>query len=253
MLLAGKIAIVTGGASGIGRAAALLFAREGAEVAVADIDEAGGVSAVEEIKANGGRAMFIATDVTDAAAVEAMVQHTEIEFGGLDVAFNNAGGPVRYAALDECTCEDWNKALSLNMTSMWLCMKAEVAAMERRGGGAILNCASRNADAAAPNLFAYTSSKHGVIGITRSAALDLAPRGIRVNALLPGVTRSPMIEQALQGSGFIASGKLQARIPMGRLARCEEQAEAAAWLLSDRASYVTGATLTVDGGLSAAM
>lgn len=253
MLLAGKVAIVTGGASGIGRAAALLFAREGAAVCVADIDADGAAGAADEIAAAGGRAIGVRADVTDAAAIEAMVARTEAAFGGLDVAFNNAGGPVRYAALDVCDAEDWDKALALNMTGMWLCMKAEVAAMEKRGGGAILNCASRNADAAAPNLFAYTASKHGVIGITRSAALDLAARNIRVNALLPGVTRSPMIEQALQGTGFIASGKLQARIPMGRLATCDEQAEAAAWLLSDRASYVTGTTLTVDGGLSAAM
>ena len=253
MLLTGKIAIVTGGASGIGRAAALLFAREGAAVAIADIDAAGGESAAAEIRQAGGNAIYSRTDVTNSADIEVLVHKTETAFGGVDIAFNNAGGPVRYAALDTCDREDWDKALALNMTGMWLCMKAEVAAMERRGGGAIVNCASLNADAAAPNLFAYTSSKHGVIGMTRSAALDLAARNIRVNALLPGVTRSPMIEQALQGSGFIASGKLQARIPMGRLALCEEQAEAAAWLLSDRASYVTGASLTVDGGLSAAM
>lgn len=197
--------------------------------------------------------MSVRTDVTDEAAVSAMVAATLDTFGRLDAAFNNAGGPVRYGALDACEAQDWDRALALNMTGMWHCMKHEVAAMERTGGGAIVNCASRNADAAAPNLFAYTSSKHGVIGMTRSAALDLASRGIRVNALLPGPTLSPMIEQAMKGTGFIASGKLQERVPMGRLATCEEQAEAACWLLSDRASYVSGTMLTVDGGLSAAM
>lgn len=253
MMLHGKVVIVTGAASGIGRAAALLFAREGAAVCLADINAEAGDEAAQQVVAAGGEAIFVATDITDEAAVDAMVAQTLGRFGRLDAAFNNAGGPVRYGALDACTRADWDKAVALNMTGMWLCMKAEVAAMKTSGGGAMVNCASLNADAAAPNLFAYTSSKHGVIGMTRSAALDLAPLGIRVNALLPGVTRSPMIEQALQGSGFIASGKLQARIPMGRLAQCEEQAEAACWLLSDRASYVTGAALTVDGGLSAAM
>ncbi|MBB35090.1 MAG: hypothetical protein CME88_08005 [Hirschia sp.] len=253
MMLEGKVAIVTGAASGIGLAAAKLFAQEGASVCLADIDVQSGEVAAEDIRKSGGSAIFVTTDVTTQSAVDHMVARTLDAFGQLDIAFNNAGGPVRYAALDECTPEDWDKALALNMTGMWLCMKAEAKAMEASGGGAILNCASRNADAAAPNLFAYTSSKHGVIGMTRSAALDLAPRGIRVNALLPGVTRSPMIEQALNGSGFIASGKLQERIPMGRLAVCAEQAEAACWLLSDRASYVTGTTLMVDGGLSAAM
>jgi NAD(P)-dependent dehydrogenase (short-subunit alcohol dehydrogenase family) len=253
LLLDGKRAIVTGAASGIGEATARLFAAEGASVLLADIDTAKGEEIAETIRRTGAQACFQQTDVTDERAVEDMVACAEDKLGGLDVAFNSVGGPVAYAAADACESDIWEKAVALNMTSHFYCLKHQIPVMERRGGGAIVLCASRNADSAAPNMFAYTSTKHAIIGMVRSAALDLAKRNIRVNAILPGVTMSPMIRQAMQGTGFIASGKLQERIPMGRLAECREQAEAVAWLCSDRASYVTGTGLTVDGGLSAVM
>lgn len=253
MLCEGKIALVTGAASGIGRAAALAFAREGARVTVADVDRAGGARVAEEIAAAGGVALFVETDVTREEMVAAMVTRTVERFGGLDMALNNAGGPGRYASVSAITSEDWDKVVALNMTSIWLCMKYEIEAMERSGGGAIVNTASRNGDSAAPNLFGYTATKHGVIGMSRSAALDLAAKNIRVNALQPGFTMTPMVEQALKGSGMIAAGNVEARIPMGRWGRPEEPAEAAVWLCSDRASYVTGTTLVVDGGVSAVL
>jgi NAD(P)-dependent dehydrogenase (short-subunit alcohol dehydrogenase family) len=251
MLCAGKIALVTGGASGIGRAAALVFAREGAKVAIADVDREGGQAVVAEIEQAGGEALLVEADVTSEAQVAAMVAQTVARFGGLDLALNNAGGPGRYASVSDVTDEDWQKVLALNMTATWLCMKYEIPEMEKRGGGAIVNTASRNGDSAAPNLFAYTAAKHGVIGMSRSAAIDLAKRNIRVNALQPGFTLTPMVEMARKGSGMIAGGNIEARVPMGRWGRPEEPAEAAVWLCSDRASYVTGTTLVVDGGVSA--
>jgi NAD(P)-dependent dehydrogenase (short-subunit alcohol dehydrogenase family) len=253
MLCAGKIALVTGGASGIGRAAALAFAREGAKVTVADIDRAGGRAVAAEIEATAGEALFVETDVTSEQAVAAMVAHTVERFGALHMALNNAGGPVRYASVADMTDEDWGRVVALNMTSTWLCMKYEIPEMEKAGGGAIVNTASRNGDSAAPNMFAYTATKHGVIGMSRSAALDLARRNIRVNALQPGFTMTPMVEPAAKGAGLVAGGGIEARVPMGRWGRPEESAEAAIWLCSDRASYVTGTTLVVDGGLSAAL
>jgi NAD(P)-dependent dehydrogenase (short-subunit alcohol dehydrogenase family) len=253
MLCAGKVALVTGGASGIGRAAALIFAREGAQVAIADVDRDGGEAAAADIEEAGGEALFIGADVTREENVATMVARTVERFGGLDIALNNAGGPGRYASVTDVTAEDWANVLALNMTAIWLCMKYEIPELEKRGGGAIVNTASRNGDSAAPNLFAYTAAKHGVIGMSRSAALDLARRNIRVNALQPGFTMTPMVEMALRGSGMIAAGNIEARVPMGRWGRPEEPAEAAVWLCSERASYVTGTTLVVDGGVSAVL
>ncbi|WP_114951579.1 SDR family NAD(P)-dependent oxidoreductase [Sphingosinicella terrae] len=253
MLLQGKTALITGGASGIGRAAALLFAREGAKVTIADRDVDGGQEAASAITSAGGKAIFVEADVTSETAVAAMVAATVEAFGGLDVAFNNAGGPGRYANETELDVLAYRRIVDLNMTSTWLCMKYEIPAMLARGGGAIVNNASRNAQAAAPNLFAYNSTKAAIVGMTRSAAVDHAADNIRVNALLPGFTLTPMVEQALKGKGLIAAGNIEARIPMRRMGTSEEQAEAALWLCSDRASFVTGTTLVVDGGHSAAL
>lgn len=254
MLVEGKVAIVTGGASGIGRAAAILFAREGALVTVADRDVEGGAAVVDEIAAAGGRAIFVATDVTDEAAVKAMVAATVAEYGGLDVAFNNAGGPGRYANLLDATIDDWAAVVDLNMNSTRHCMYYQIPEMLKRGGGAIVNTASRVGDSATYNLFGYTGTKHGVVGMTKSAALDFGPQNIRVNALMPGFTATPLLTNVgAKGTGMIGQGNIEARIPMKRLARPEEQAEVAVWLCSDRASYVTGITMMVDGGCAAVL
>lgn len=253
MLCEGLVALVTGAASGIGRAAAVLFAREGAAVTVADINREQGEAVVREIETAGGRAIFVEADVTNEPTVANMVARTVEAFGGLDMALNNAGGPGRYANVEAVTPDDWRRVVDLNMTSVWLCMKHEIPAMEARGGGAIVNTASRNGDSAAPNLFGYTATKHGVIGMSRSAALDYAAKGIRVNALQPGFTMTPMVEMAMKGSGMIAAGGIEQRVPMKRWGRPEEPAEAAVWLCSPRASYVTGTTLIVDGGVAAVL
>ena len=242
------VAIVTGGASGIGRAAAITFAREGARVTVADRDAAGGSAVVELIAASGGEALFVETDVTSEAAVAEMVARTVRTFGALDAAFNNAGTAGLPGTAATCTSEEWRSVIDVNLTSVWLCMKHEIPEMLERGG-AIVNMASRAGDSAPPNMFTYVSTKHGVVGLTRSAAIDYAAHNIRVNALLPGFTDTPMLRR---GGGIIDREDIgQTRVPLKRLGRPEEQAEAAVWLCCPRSSFVTGTTLVVDGGMSA--
>ncbi len=250
MLFEGKVALVTGGASGIGRAAALAFAREGAAVAIADRDAERGQGVVAEINAAGGRALFIATDVTEEASVAAMVAGTVAAFGGLDAAFNNAGTVGNCKTVLTCDNTEWEQVIRLNMTSIWWSLKYEIPEMQKRGGGGIVNTASRAADRATQSHFTYIASKHGVVGITRSAAVDYAPHNIRVNALMPGPTATPMLKGFLEARGR-RLGDAGRSLPIGRLATPEEQAEAAVWLCSDRASHVTGITMNVDGGMGA--
>lgn len=252
MLCEGKIALVTGAASGIGAAAATLFAREGAAVTLADIDTARGEQVAKAIVDAGGRAIFVTTDVTSETAIAAMVARTVSEFGGLDMAFNNAGTPGGYSTATSCTADEWQRVSDINARSIWWCMKYEVEEMKKRGGGAIVNTASRAGDSASFNMFSYVATKHAVVGMTRSAAFDFAASNIRVNALMPGFTLTPMLETAAKGAGLPSFDDVaQAMIPMRRLGRPEEQAEAAIWLCSDRASYVTGTAMIVDGGMSA--
>lgn len=250
MLFAGKIALVTGAASGIGRAAALIFAREGAVVTVADVDAERGEGVVAEIEAAGGRALFVATDVTSEEAIAAMVARTVEAFGGLDAAFNNAGTVGNCKTALTCGNDEWDNVIRLNMTSVWWSLKYEIPELLKRGGGGIVNTASRAADRATQSHFTYIASKHGVVGITRSAAIDYAPQNVRVNALMPGPTATPMLKGFLasRGSTLDDAGR---GLPMKRLSTPEEQAEVAVWLCSTRAAHVTGVTMNVDGGMGA--
>ncbi len=247
---AGKVALVTGGASGIGRAAAQLFAARGASVVVADLDGAGADATVAGIEADGGTASSFVVDVGDSVQIQTMVATTVERYGRLDVALNNAGMPGTYAALGDQTLADWERTLAVNLTSVFVSMQAEIPHLLAAGGGAIVNTASAAGLMGFANLPAYVASKHGVVGLTKSVALEFAKHGVRVNAICPGSIRTGMLEgftggneQALEGMG-----RMQ---PIGRLGTPEEVAEAAVWLCSSAASFVTGHAMAVDGGVLA--
>lgn len=248
--LQGKTAIVTGASSGIGRASALRFAEEGARVVCADVDEAGGQETVRLIGEAGGGAVFQRTDVADRAQAEALVQRAVEEFGGLDVAFNNAGTEGTMAPTADATDEVWDRTIAVNLTGVFYAMRAQIPALRARGGGSIVNCASIAGLVGFPNLPAYVASKHGVVGMTKGAALELAPEGIRVNALCPGVIDTPMIDRATGGDPE-AKGGYAAAEPVHRLGRAEEMADVALWLASERSSFVTGQAIAADGGWTA--
>jgi NAD(P)-dependent dehydrogenase (short-subunit alcohol dehydrogenase family) len=245
--LDGRAALVTGGGSGLGRASTIALARAGASVTVADVDEQGGKETAalvfEEV---GGDADFIRADVTRPEDVEAMVDKTVERWGHLDCALNNAGTTGASAPTAEYTLDDWNRAIALNLTGVFLCLKYEIPAMLERGG-AIVNMASGAGLVGFAGLPAYVASKHGVVGLTRAAALEYAGQGIRINAICPGSTRTPMLEGFMGGDPQIERMMTRA-VPLGRLGRPEEIAEAVVWLCSDAASFVVGHALAVDGG-----
>jgi NAD(P)-dependent dehydrogenase (short-subunit alcohol dehydrogenase family) len=248
--LDGKVAIVTGASAGIGRAAALALAAEGAAVVAADIDAARGEQVAAEINDKGGKALFVPTDVSDDAQVEAMVRQAVEAFGGLDLAFNNAGIEGTPAPTHECTPQNWQRTLAVNLTGVWSCMRHEIPRMLERGGGSIVNCSSVAGLVGFPTIPAYVASKHGIIGLTRTAALEYAEAGIRVNAVCPGVIDTEMVER-FTGGQEAAEAAMIAMEPVGRMGRPEEIADAVAWLCSDRSSFTTGQALAVDGGFVA--
>ncbi len=248
--LDGLAALVTGGASGIGRATAELLATRGASVLVADLDRQGGAEVAAAITAAGGTASFRRVDVTDPADVAAMVGAALDRFGRLDIAVNSAGTVGTYAALCDQTLEEWNRVLAVNLTGVFLCLRAEIPAMLRTGGGSVVNVASAAGLMGFAHLPAYVASKHGVVGLTRAVALEYAQRGVRVNAVCPGSVRTPMLASFVGGDGD-ALEQMGRTAPVGRLAEPTEIAAAIAWLCSSEASYVTGHALSVDGGVMA--
>ena len=249
--LAGKVALITGGASGIGRAAALAFAREGARLIVADMHEEGAQQTAHMITENGGEAMALQVDVTRAAAVEAMIAEAVDAYGRLDCAHNNAGIlGAPFMRITEYTEDEWDRIIDVNMKGVWLCMKYEIPHMMQQGGGAIVNTASAAGLIGSAAFPIYDASKHGVVGLTKSAALQYAKRGIRVNAVCPGVIETPMVAAGIEANPRFEQGAIAAN-PSGRLGHPEEVAEAVAWLCSDAASFVTGHAMSVDGGLLA--
>jgi NAD(P)-dependent dehydrogenase (short-subunit alcohol dehydrogenase family) len=245
-MMDGKAALVTGGASGLGRASALAFARAGARVAVADVDESGGRETAGLV-ADEGVGEFVRTDVTVPDEVEALVARVVETFGRLDCAVNNAGTTGPGGRTAEYSLDDWNRTLALNLTGVFLCMKYEIPPMVAQGGGAIVNMSSGAGLVGFAGLPAYVASKHGVVGLTRAAALEYVKDGVRVNAVCPGSTRTPMLEGFMAGDEQIER-MMTASVPLGRLGRPEEIAEAVVWLCSDAASFVVGHAMAVDGG-----
>ena len=246
-----KVALVTGGSSGIGRATALAFARDGAKVAVADLNVVGGQETVSLIAGAGGEACCIEADMGEAASVAAMVEKTVETYGRLDYAHNNAGIEGVLKRTSEQAEEDWAPVIQINLTGVWLCMKYEIPHMLRQGSGAIVNTASGAGLIGVKRMAAYVASKHGVVGLTKTAALEYAKSGIRVNAVCPGVIKTAMVDR-VSGNRPDVLDKMIAAEPIGRSGQPEEIAEAVVWLCSDAASFVTGHAMAVDGGAVAA-
>jgi NAD(P)-dependent dehydrogenase (short-subunit alcohol dehydrogenase family) len=246
----GKVAIVTGAASGIGRASAIGFARGGAKVVVADIDRSGGEETVRLIGAAGGKACFAETDVADSASVQAMVNTAISEYGRLDYAHNNAGVVGAGASIADLPEDVWNRGIGVMLTGVFLCLKYEIPHIVAQGpGGAIVNTSSGAGLIGFPGMADYVSSKHGVIGLTRTAALELATTGVRVNCVCPGTARSRMVNEWM-GDDPALEKQVVDMHPIGRIAEAEEIADAVLWLCSGQSSFVLGHSLVVDGGYS---
>ncbi len=249
MSLESKVILITGGSSGIGAAAARLMAGYGAKVAIAARRRAESEVVVQQIEAEGGEAMFIEADVTRAGDVESMVSKVVNRFGRLDCAVNNAGVSNPFVAMADIEEEDWNQTIAVNLTGVWLCMKYEIRTMLENGGGSIVNVSSiygmKPSDVGHS---AYCASKHGVIGLSGSAAIDYAKAGIRVNTVCPGYCHSEMVDPHMEAQPELAAALLNRYSASERLGESSEPAEAMAWLCTDAASFINGATITADGG-----
>jgi len=249
----GRVALVTGAAGGIGRATARIFAREGARVAVVDMNGAGARETVSLIESEGGEAIALETDVADESSVRSMVAETVARFGRLDAALNNAGITSAHSSFHELDFADWQRMLDVNLSGVFLCMKHELAQMITQpllgsGRGAIVNTSSGAGLVPAPGQPHYTAAKHGVLGITRNAASEYAEQGIRCNSVLPGITETPMLEASFAINGPEYRKMLERTVPGGVLGQPEEVGETVVWLCSDRASRVNGQGIVVDGG-----
>jgi NAD(P)-dependent dehydrogenase (short-subunit alcohol dehydrogenase family) len=245
-----KVALITGGGSGIGRATAGIFAREGARVVIADYNAEGGERTVREIKDAGGEAFFLTTDVANPQEVEALVSQLVERYGRLDCAFNNAGIEGEFASTPELSLENWHRVISINLDGVFYCMKYEIQQMLKQGGGSIVNTSSVAGLIGLPGGSAYVAAKHGVAGLTKTAALEFAKANIRVNAVCPGFIRTPMVERVLD-RGTFDEERVIASEPINRMGKPEEIAEAVLWLCSAAASFVTGVAFPVDGGYTA--
>jgi NAD(P)-dependent dehydrogenase (short-subunit alcohol dehydrogenase family) len=250
MELEGKVALVTGGTSGIGCETAVFFAKAGAKVVVAGRREVEGQETIDLVRAAGGDGLFVKTDVSKAVEVEALVQKIVEKFGRLDVAFNNAGVEGVWAPIVRQSEQDWDRIIAINLKGVWLCLKYEIRQiLKQGGGGAIVNMSSITGLVGAVGAAAYSASKHGVIGLTQTAALENAKSGIRINAVCPGFTETPMADRIFRVPGvqkYVVSCH-----PIGRLGRPTEIAEAVVWMCSERASFMTGQSLVLDGGFLA--
>lgn len=245
--LKNKVVIITGAASGIGASSALLFSREGAKVVVADVQKELGEKVVSQIKSEKGEAIFIKCDVSSEDDVKNLVSKTVEKYGRVDCAFNNAGIEGAQGDTLSCTNENWQRTMEINLKGIWLCMKYEIPEMLKSGGGSIVNCSSIAGIVGFEGLPAYVASKHGVVGLTQTAALEFSQKNIRVNAICPGVIDTPMVNR-LTHNQESEQKTLTASEPVGRMGKPEEIASAALWLCSDASSFVTGHPLVADGG-----
>ncbi|MEZ2147020.1 glucose 1-dehydrogenase [Bradyrhizobium sp. DN5] len=244
----GKVALVTGAASGLGLATAKAFAESGASVALADWNENAARAAADELNARGHKAISIRCNVADDVEVEAMVSKTVETFGRLDAAYNNAGVQNVLAETADTTHVDYDRVMGVNLRGVWSCMKFELQQMRKQGSGAIVNCSSLGGLVGGAERGIYHAAKHGIHGFTKSAALEYGTRGIRVNAICPGLIWTPMVDQMVADGQGDALKAMEKSIPMGRVGRPEEIAHAVLWLCSGAASYVTGQSISVDGG-----